>query len=164
MTWLPADFSHPLRVDLPAGDHHMRPIHPDDTDLDMIAVMGSQERLWSIFGEPWGWPPKDMTHEDDRRDLARHADEMEAHESFNFAIFDEAESELLGCVYIDPPEKVGADADVSWWVVDDMVGSPLELTLEHFVPRWVREAWPFTTPRYIGLDVSWSAWMALPDA
>src|SRR5690606_3636262 len=33
---------------------------------------------------------------------------------------DGAESALLGCVYVDPPEKVGADADVSWWVVDDL--------------------------------------------
>ena len=39
--------------------HHLRPIRADDVDLDMVAVMGSRERLWSIYGEAWGWPPAD---------------------------------------------------------------------------------------------------------
>jgi len=74
----------------PVGEagHHFRPIHPDDTELDMIAVMGSQERLWGIYGDAWGWPPATMTAEQDREDLARHAQEMEDHESFNYALFD----------------------------------------------------------------------------
>ena len=64
-SWLPADFRHPTRVEVPFG-HHLRPIRAEDTDLDMVAVMGSRERLWSIYGEAWGWPPADMTHEADR--------------------------------------------------------------------------------------------------
>ncbi|MGZ4640393.1 MAG: hypothetical protein ACXV2J_15195, partial [Actinomycetes bacterium] len=67
--WLPADFVHPQRVELVTG-HHLRPIRASDVDLDMPAVMGSQERLWSIYGEAWGWPPATMTHEQDRDDLA----------------------------------------------------------------------------------------------
>jgi RimJ/RimL family protein N-acetyltransferase len=114
--WLPADFVHPRRVDLPTG-HHLRPITADDTDLDMVAVMGSRERLWSMYGEAWGWPPAHMTAEQDREDLQHHADEMERNESFNFALFDGAETALLGCVYIEPADKPGADADISWWVV-----------------------------------------------
>lgn len=77
--WLPADFVHPQRVEVPYG-HHLRPIRADDVDLDMIAVMGSRERLWSIYGTAWGWPPATMTHEQDREDLARHAAEMETHD------------------------------------------------------------------------------------
>ncbi len=104
--WLPADFVHPTRVPLPFG-HHLRPIRAEDVDLDMIAVMGSQPRLWSIYGKAWGWPPATMTREQDREDLAHHAAEMETHESFNYALFDADETALLGCVYIDPPEKAG---------------------------------------------------------
>jgi hypothetical protein len=37
--WLPADFVHPRGVDLSTG-HHLRPITADDTELDMVAVMG----------------------------------------------------------------------------------------------------------------------------
>jgi hypothetical protein len=45
-TWLPADWQHPTLVELSTG-HHLRPIHPDDTELDLPAVMGSRDRLWA---------------------------------------------------------------------------------------------------------------------
>ena len=92
-TWLPADFVHPTRVPLPFG-HHLRPIRPEDVDLDMVAVMGSRTRLWSIYGKAWGWPPAAMTREQDREDLAHHAAEMETHASFNYALFDADETAL----------------------------------------------------------------------
>jgi hypothetical protein len=162
MTWLPEGFAHPLRVELPTG-HHLRPISPDDTDLDMAAVMGSRDRLWSIYGEAWGWPPARMSAEQDRADLARHAAEMQTHESFNYALFDAEETELLGCVYLDPSEKPGADAEVSWWVVDRLVGGEIEQALDEFVPTWIERYWPLQRPRYVGRDLSWSDWMALPN-
>ncbi len=77
-TWLPTDWEHPLRVDLPTG-HHLRPITADDTEKDMQAVMGSRERLWAIYGDAWGWPPADMSAEADREDLQRHWEEMQTH-------------------------------------------------------------------------------------
>lgn len=160
--WLPADFAHPERVAVGAG-HHLRPIRESDVDLDLIAVMGSRERLWGVFGEAWRWPPAGMTREQDREDLARHAEEIERHESFNYALFDDAETALLGCVYIDPPEKRGADAEISWWVVDGLVGSPVEEALDELVPRWLAEDWPFRRPRLIGRDLTWREWLALPD-
>lgn len=129
----------------------------------MVAVMGSRKRLWSIYGEAWGWPPATMTAEADRDDLARHAEEMVTNESFNFALFDDAEAALLGCVYIDPPERVGADAEISWWVIDNLVGSDVEVALDAFVPKWIEDAWPMSAPRYVGRDLSWTEWMALPE-
>jgi hypothetical protein len=162
MPWLPADFIHPVRVPVRDG-YHLRPIRGVDADLDYPAVMGSQSRLWSIFGPAWGWPPASMTYEQDREDLDRHEAEIMAHESFNYALFDDAETALLGCVYIDPPEKQGADAEISWWVVDGQVGTELSDALDALVPRWINEAWPFTKPRHIGHDLSWADWLALPD-
>jgi hypothetical protein len=163
MDWLPRDFIAPDRVELPIQGHHLRPIRAEDVALDMVAVMGSQERLWSIYGEAWGWPPATMTAEQDRDDLARHADEMTRNESFNYALFDSAETALLGCVYIDPPEKPGADAEISWWVVDELVGSEIESTLDRFVPGWIATSWPFKRPRYVGRDLTWREWIDLPD-
>jgi hypothetical protein len=55
VSWLPGDFVHPTRAELSTG-HHLRPIRTTDVDLDYPAVMGSRERLWSIFGRAWGWP------------------------------------------------------------------------------------------------------------
>jgi hypothetical protein len=161
--WLPAGWAHPLRVELCTG-HHLRPIRATDVDLDMVAVLGSQERLWSVYGEAWGWPPATMTAEQDREDLARHEAEIERHESFNYALFDVGETELLGCVYIDPTPKAGADADVSWWVVDRLVGGPVEACLDETVPRWIESEWPLAAPRYVGRDLSWADWLRLPDA
>jgi RimJ/RimL family protein N-acetyltransferase len=162
MTWLPDDFIHPLRLDLPTGQH-LRPIRADDVDLDLPAVMGSQERLWSIYGPAWGWPPPTMTREQDLDDLAHHETEIEQHLSFNYALFDAGETELLGCVYIDPPQKLGADAEISWWVVDSLVGGPVEAALDAAVPAWVAADWPLDQPRYVGRDLSWPDWIALPD-
>ncbi len=162
MGWLPSDFEHPLTVAVPTG-HHLRPIRATDVALDLPAVMGSRERLWSIYGQAWGWPPATMTPEQDREDLAHHEDEAMRHQSFNFALFDEAESELIGCVYIDPPEKQGCEAEISWWVREEYLGSEVEAALDDLVPRWIASRWPFTRPRYVGRDLSWQEWLALPD-
>jgi hypothetical protein len=162
VSWLPDSFAHPTRADLVTGEH-LRPIRTSDVDLDYPAVMASQERLWSIFGPAWGWPPATMTYEQDRADLARHEAEIESHQSFNYALFDAGESRLLGCVYIDPPERRGADAEISWWVVDELVGGETERALDDFVPRWVRERWPFRRPRFVGREISWPDWLELPE-
>jgi len=150
VSWLPDDFEHPERVDLPTG-HHLRPIREADVDIDYPAVMGSRERLWAKYGEAWGWPPATMSHEADRADLAHHEAEIAAHEAFNYAVLDEGETELLGCVYIDPPDArspKGADAVVSWWVVDQHHGGELERALDELVPRWLADTWRFTAVYY----------------
>ncbi len=161
MTWLPEDVVHPVHAAVPGG-LHLRPIRESDAGLDYPAVMGSRERLWEIFGQAWGWPAATMSYEADREDLLRHQIEIEAHQSFNYALFNADETALLGCVYIDPPERAGADGEISWWVVDDLAAGPAEAALEAMVPRWIAEEWPFRSPRYLGRDLSWSDWMALP--
>jgi hypothetical protein len=159
--WLPDDFTHPPRV--PVGpDHHLRPIRASDAEIDMVAVMGSQPRLYSLYGKAWGWPPATMTLEQDREDLAHHEAEIEAHESFNYALLDTDETVLLGCVYIEPPTRPGFDAEVSWWVVDDQVGTDLEAALDELVPRWIGADWPFERPVYIGREISFDDYLALP--
>ncbi|MET9120275.1 N-acetyltransferase [Streptomyces sp. NPDC004528] len=163
MTWLPADFTHPLRVEL-SGGHHLRPITGADAAMDHPVVMGSRERLWSLFGEAWGWPAATLTYEANRRDLERHEAEIAAHESFNYVLLDASGTVESGCVYVDPPAKAGADAEICWWVTDDRVGTGLERELDALVPRWIAEDWPFVRPRFIGRDLSWREWLALPDA
>ena len=145
MAWPAADFTHPERLDLPTG-HHLRPIRATDVDIDHPAVMGSRERLWAKYGEAWGWPPEDMTVAADRADLAHHEEEIAANIAFNYAVVPADEHELLGCVYIDPPDDrspAGTDAVCSWWVVDREVGGTLERALDEAVPRWLAERWGF---------------------
>jgi RimJ/RimL family protein N-acetyltransferase len=161
--WLPDDFVHPARLDLPTG-HHLRPIRADDVELDLPAVLGSRQRLWSVYGPVWGWPPATMTHEQDREDLAHHVTEMEQREGYNYALFDDGETELLGCCYLYPPDKqVDADAESSWWVVDRLVGSDVERALATELPAWFARDWPLRRVLCIGHDVGWEEWRALPD-
>ena len=150
MTWLPEGFTHPERIRLATG-HHLRPIRETDVVIDYPAVMGSQERLWARYGEAWGWPTAGLSYEADREDLARHEAEIAAHETFNYAILDEEETELFGCVYIDPADErcpPGSDAMVSWWVVDGMAGTQLDRELRDFVPRWLTDTWEFKAVYY----------------
>ncbi|MET9880511.1 hypothetical protein ABZZ36_38785 [Actinacidiphila glaucinigra] len=99
----------------------------------------------------------------DQADLLRHEKEIAAHQSFNYALFDTAETALLGCVYIDPPERAGADGEISWWVVDELVGSKVEQALDALVPHWIADDWPFEQPRFLGREISWSDWLTLPE-
>ncbi len=55
---LPEDFALPLHVQV-TDAVHLRPIHPDDTDIGIPAVMGNQPMLWEKYGAAWGWPPAD---------------------------------------------------------------------------------------------------------
>ena len=150
MTWLDPDFDPPERLDLATGEH-LRPLREADVDIDYPAVMGSRQRLWEKYGKAWGWPRATMGYEDDREDLARHEAEFDGGDAFAFAILDEAETRLLGCLYIDPPEADapdGADAMASWWVIDDAAGSALERALDDALPRWMSEVWGFESVHY----------------
>lgn len=144
-SWLPVDFIHPLRVEWRDGVH-LRPIAASDVEIDMPAVMNNREMLWEMYGHAWGWPPAAMTAEQDIEDLQHHADEMERHESFNYAILPADESELFGCIYIDPAateDRRRIEAEVSWWATP---GAPdwLRDGLGDFASAWIREGWPFT--------------------
>jgi hypothetical protein len=113
--------------------------------------MGSRERLWAKYGEAWGWPTPNMTYQADKEDLARHEAEIAAQETFNYAILDDGETRLLGCIYIDPPQSespVGTDAVVSWWLVGQQLGTELERAVDGFVPTWLADLWGFEAVHY----------------
>jgi hypothetical protein len=144
MAWLREGFATPQRIELPTG-HHLRPIRESDVDIDYPAVMAIRDKLWAKYGEAWGWPPATMTYEQDRDDLRHHEDEIAAQITFNYAVLDEGETELLGCVYIDPPEE-GDDHDAvaSWWSSD----AEVERALDDFVPAWLKDTWGLKAVRF----------------
>jgi hypothetical protein len=113
MPFLPAD--HPIPAGLEHPRFRLRPITVNDVVRDYDAVMSSAEHLRSHF-PLWGWPSADMTLESDLVDLGWHQREALLRRSFNYAVMRPDEQRLPGCVYVDPPEKEGADADVSFWV------------------------------------------------
>ena len=47
-------------------------------------------------------------------------------------------------IYVDPPDERSprdTRAVVSWWVVDEAVGSDLERALQDYVPQWLADSW-----------------------
>jgi hypothetical protein len=113
---------------------------------------GAEGRNWPDcrrihYGEPRYWQLLPLpgvrlaarldTYQQDLEDPAHHEAEIRAHQSFNYGLFDDAETALPGCVYIDPPEKQGADAEISSWMVDGQAGSDLQRALDAPVPGGV---------------------------
>jgi hypothetical protein len=157
----------PLEHPIPSGIEHqrfrLRPITVNDLVRDYDAVMSSAPRLRERFPY-WGWPEDTMTMEDDLVDLGWHQKEAQLRRSFNYAIVSPDGSRLLGCVYVDPPEKRGADAEVCLWVRADEESTGLEDEVEAAVREWLAAEWPFETVRWPGRELSWQEWDALPDA
>jgi hypothetical protein len=145
--WLPASWRHPERMELPTG-HHLRPLRRADVDLHMRAIMESQERLWCLYGSARRWPAKTLTAEQDRQDVAHREADMEQHLSFSYALFDLGETELLGCVHIEPSVELEVGADISWWVIDWLIDSPIEQALDSSVQAWMVADWPISPARY----------------
>jgi len=146
--WIPPDWPYPTRVELPTG-HHLRPLRSSDVDLHMQAVLGSQERLRSVYGEQ-GWPLAGLSVQQDQSELARREAATHRRQSFSYALLDLGETELLGGVQIDPPQGSDAGAEVSWWVVDWLVDGVIEQALDRFIPVWIATEWPIACPLYVG--------------
>ncbi|HET6830186.1 MAG TPA: hypothetical protein VFH44_02435 [Solirubrobacterales bacterium] len=157
----------PLDHPIPDGIDHerfrLRILTVDDLIKDYEAVMSSAERLRERF-PLWGWPDPGMTIADDLIDLGWHQKEAQLRRSFNYAVMAPDERRLLGCVYVDPPEKQGADAEVHLWVRADEEDGDLEQVLEAEVRAWLGAEWPFETIRWPGREIPWDEWERLPDA
>lgn len=161
MGFLPKDFDVPAILE--TGRFRMRSITIHDVVKDYDAVMSSQTHLWEMFGEYWGWPPTDLTLEQDLIDLGWHQKEFQLRSSFDYAVMSLDEKQLLGCVYVDPPCKQNSDAEVYLWVRQSELESGLDDILYQTVREWIKGVWPFETVLYPGREISWAAWDALPD-
>ena len=146
MPFLPRDFATPLEA--VTEKYRLRSITIHDVVKDYDAVMSSREHLWARFGEDWGWPPSDLTIEQDMVDLGWHQKEFQLRSSFNYAVMSLDDTRLLGCVYIDPAEDAEFDAEISYWIRSSELASGLEAELGAFVRRWIAQAWPFQRVTY----------------
>jgi hypothetical protein len=161
MRLIPLD--HPIPEGIERPRFRLRLITVNDVVRDYDAVMSSAANLRTRFPY-WGWPEDGMTLEEDLIDLGWHQKEAQLRRSFNYAVMSPDESRLLGCVYVDPPEKQGADAEVAFWVRDSELGTGLEEEVEAAVRDWLEREWPFETVRWPGVEMPWAEWDALPDA
>ena len=160
MSFLPEDFEVPEFLETTSFRIRALTIH--DVVKDYEAVMANREHLWELFGEAWGWPPEDLTLEQDLIDLGWHQKEFQLRSSFNYAVMSPDEKRLLGCFYVDPPEKQGFDAEIYFWARIDLPNGDLESELSEVVRQFISSEWPFSKVAYPGRDITWEEYDKLP--
>jgi hypothetical protein len=153
MAFIPRDFVIP---EPPATDEFvLTPLRVDHVVLDYEAVMSSRERLWSLFGEGWGWPRSDLSLMQDLVDLGWHQKEFQLRRAFNWAVLTPDEKSLLGCCYLDPSERPGFHAEAFYWVRSDRIESGLEDRVGAVFRTWIAGEWRFRNVAFPGRDDPW---------
>jgi len=157
----------PDSVTIPLGietkDFRIRILTINDVVKDYDAVMSSIDHLKGVFGPGSSWPSADLTLEQDLVDLGWHQKEFQMGSSFAYTVMSIDESRCLGCVYVDPSEKAGYDAQVILWVRRSEVSKGLDEKLFAAVRTWLSEQWWFARAAFPGRKLSWQEWDGLPD-
>jgi hypothetical protein len=124
----------------------LEPLGPQHNESDHAAWTSSIDHIRSTAGYPDGrWPPPEgMSLEENLADLRRHAADFEARTGFTFTVLDPAEGDVIGCVYLYPPEDDEHDVSVESWVRADRAA--LDLPLADAVADWLATGWPWRRP------------------
>ena len=149
-TFVPQDFNVPEVLE--TAKFRLRMLSVTDVDKDYDAVMSSIDHLQGVFGENSKWPSKDLTIEQDRKDLELHQNEFLSRSSFTYTVMNLDETLCLGCVYIFPSRSEEFDADVYMWVRRSEYDKGLDPILFNTVKDWIRDQWPFTRVQYPGRE------------
>lgn len=128
----------------------LEPLGPQHNESDHAAWMSSIDHIRATPGFPDGnWPPLDgMSLEANLADLRRHAEDFAARRGFTFTVLDpDARDDVIGCLYLYPPERDG-DVIVQSWVRADR--AELDGPLADAVAAWLAAEWPWTQPDRCG--------------
>ncbi len=124
----------------------LEPLGREHNEGDFEAWSSSIAHIRATPGyEGRAWP-HEMTLEENRGDLERHAADFAARAGFTYTVLDPASREVIGCVYIYPAEDGRCDAAVRSWVRASR--AELDRPLRETVWRWLAEAWPFECVAY----------------
>lgn len=159
--FVPDGFTVPAMLEKPT--YRLRMLTVNDVVKDYDAVMSSETHIQE-FGPPGMTWPTGLTFEEDLIDLGWHQKEFINRTSFAYTVVTLDESRVIGCVYINPTRKEGADAGVFLWTrPPEQLDFLDEDTLRRDVRAWLKEEWPFDKPMFPGTDISWDEWSALPE-
>jgi hypothetical protein len=146
---------------LETKEFRLRMLTVNDVVKDYDAVMTSVDHLKMIW--PGGTWPEGLTFEQDLIDLGWHQKEFQRRRSFAYTVVTPSESQVTGCVYINPTPKRGYDAVVYLWARQSELKGGLESRLYAAVREWVAKEWPFKKVAYPGRDIDWATWHSIPD-
>jgi hypothetical protein len=90
--------------------------------------------------------PHEMSLDENRSDLERHARDFVDRTGFTFTVLD-ASDDVIGCVYVYPARDGVHDAKVLSWVRESEAA--LDDSFRRAIADWLTsEAWPFERPLY----------------
>jgi hypothetical protein len=96
--FVPGDFDVPRRLETP--QFVLEPLGPEHNDQDYDAWTSSREHIHATPGwEDSSWP-REMTPDENRADLQRHADDFRNRTGFTYTVLDPGSRDVIGCVYI----------------------------------------------------------------
>ena len=137
--FVPQDFAVPLGLDHPL--FRLEPLGPEHNEADYAAWSSSMEHIHATPGwEESSWP-RDMTQEENRVDLERHADDFRKRTGFTYTVLDRTAGDIVGCVYIYPETEGAHHARVLSWVRASR--AELDAELWRAVSAWLASDWPF---------------------
>jgi hypothetical protein len=141
--FVPADFVVPLQLETP--EFRLEPLSPEHNDADYSAWSSSIEHIRATPGwEGSSWP-RDMTLEENRGDLQRHADDFEKRSGFTYTVL-EPGGDVVGCVYVYPTPEGSHDVRVTSWVRASR--AHLDRPIWQAVSDWLAAEWPFERVDY----------------
>jgi len=133
---VPEDFEVPR--ELITERFRLEPLGPQHNEADYAAWTSSMEHIRATPGlDGWGWP-RELTLEQNRDDLRRHADDFAKRKGFTYTVLEPGTGDVIGCVYIYP-------SAVRSWVRADR--AELDKPLYDAVSKWIAD-WPLRQLTY----------------
>jgi len=156
--FVPKDFKIPDTLE---NQHlRIRMLTVNDVVKDYDAVMTSIDHLKEMYPIS-SWPSEDLTFEQDLIDLGWHQKEFQMRSSFAYTVVSPDESEVIGCLYINPTTKGNYDARITMWIRTSMLDKGLDTILFNSVKEWIVKDWPFKKVAYPGREIAWEDWKSL---
>ena len=138
------DFEVPLLLETP--DFVLEPLGPQHNDSDYAAWTSSMDHIAATPGFPWGSWPHEMSSDENRADLVRHAEDFRTRKGFTYTVLDPSSRDVIGCLYIYPARDAGYDAQARSWV--SASHAQLDTALWRAVSEWLAAEWPFSSVQY----------------
>ena len=142
--FVPPGFDVPFGLE--TSEFVLEPLGPEHNDQDYDAWTSSMEHIRTTPGFADGSWPREMTPDENRADLQRHADDFRARTGFTYTVLDPVSRGVIGCVYIYPASAGGDAARVASWVRESR--AHLDLPLWRAVSQWLSSDWPFGRVEY----------------
>ena len=142
--FVPPDFDVPLGLETSA--FVLEPLGPEHNELDYEAWTSSMEHIAATPGFAGGSWPREMTLDENRADLQRHAGDFRNRKGFTYTVLEPASHDVVGCVYIYPARDSDNDARVLSWVRESH--AHLDTSLWRAVNEWLEVDWPFAGVEY----------------